>query len=207
MTPMDTETLKMKALALLEKPQAFLAIVGLVLLLDAAFILRWQVVSLGKVFKETRRLKSDIVATYDESKETEAQKVQLKEYRARYKEMNNMIIGPQDLPKVLESISRFADIASVRILRIRPVDVARSGGSEGDKFVRQKISITAKSGYHQLGRFVGLLESAPIFIDIKNLEVKGDQAQPGKQHLTILLEVLKRTAYNEQTAYNKQEEK
>lgn len=192
MTSMDTKALKMQALALLEKPQAFLAIVGVVLLLDAAFIVRWQVVSLGEMFKEARKLKSDIVATYGESRETESQKKQLTDYLARQEQMNNMIIGPQDLPKVLESISKFADIASVRILRIQPVDVGRPSGPGTDKFARQKISITAKGGYHQLGRFAGLLESAAVFVEFKNLEVKGDQAEPGRQHVTILLEVLRR---------------
>ncbi len=193
MTSMDMKTLKTQALALLERPQAFLMIVGVVLLLDAAFIVRWQVVSLGRMFKEAHKLKGDIVATYGESKETEGQKKQLKDYLTQREQLNNMIIGPQDLPKVLESISKFADIASVRLLRIQPVDPGRPGAGGSDKFARQGISITAKSGYHQLGRFVGLLESAPVFVDFKNLEVKGDQAEPERQHLTILLEVFRHT--------------
>jgi len=103
-----------------------------------------------------------------------------------------MVIGQHDLPKLLESISKFADIASVRILRIQPESTGRPGGQEQEKFAHQRISITARAGYHQLGRFVGLLESAPVFVDFKNLEIKGDQAEPGRQHLTILLEVFKR---------------
>jgi len=61
MTSLDTKTLKTQVLTLLEKPQAFLAVVGVVLLLDAAFIMRWQAVALGKMFKEAHKLKSDIV--------------------------------------------------------------------------------------------------------------------------------------------------
>ncbi len=193
MTSFDMKTLKTQALALLERPQAFLAVVAVVLLLDAAFILRWQVVSLGSMVKEARKLKSDIVATYGENQETASQKKQLADYLAQREELNKMIIGSQDLPKILESISKFADIASVRLLRIQPMDADRVVTERSEKFAGQKISITANSGYHQLGRFIGLLESAPVFVDIKNLEIKGDEATPERQHLTILLEVFKRT--------------
>jgi len=191
MTSPELNKLKTQALALLEKPQAFLAVVAVALCLDAAFVLRWQVTGLVRQFKEARKLRSDIVATYAASRETEAQKKQLEDYLVQKDRMNKMIIGPQDLPKVLETISKFADIASVRIQRIQPVDFAKPGQGQ-DKFSRQKISVTASAGYHQMGRFVGLLESAPIFVDFEDLEVKGDQSTPGSQHLTILLEVLRR---------------
>jgi Tfp pilus assembly protein PilO len=192
MSPLDAKSLKAQAMALLEKPQAFLAVVAVALILDAAFILRWQVVSLGRMFGEGRKIRSDIVATYGDSKEVESQKKLLADCLAQQERLNKMIIGPQDLPKALEVISGFADISSVRILRIQPVAAGKPSGSSPDKFSRQKISITASAGYHPMGRFIGLLESAPIFIDIKNLEVQGNQAEAGMQHVTILLEVLQR---------------
>jgi len=192
MSPLDAKTLKAQATALLEKPQAFLAVVAVALILDAVFILRWQVVSLGGMFKEGSKIKSDIAATNCDSKEVESQKKQLADYLAEQERLNKMIIGPQDLPRALEAISGFADISSVRILRIQPVDAGKAAAASKDKFGRQKISITAKAGYHPMGRFIGLLESAPIFIDIKNLEVQGNQAEAGTQSVTILLEVLQR---------------
>lgn len=193
MSSPDAKALKEKALVFLEKPHAFLAVVGVILALDAAFILRWQFVSMGKMFKEADKLKSDIVATYDESKASAAQKEQLKDYLARQERLNRMIIGAGELPKVLESISEFAKISSVRILRIQPVDVGKPApGTETEKFVRQKISVTAKAGFHQLGRFIGLLERGSFFVGFKNLEIKGDMNEGGKQqHVTILLEVFK----------------
>jgi len=193
MSSLDVKALKEKALAFLEKPHAFLAVVGVILLLDAALILRWQFASLGNIFKEAGKLKSDIVATYDESKASEAQKEQFKVHLAEQERLNNMILGARELPKVLESISEFAKISSVRILRIQPVDVGKRPQDTGDdKPLKQKISVTAKAGFHQLGRFIGLLEGGSVFVDFKNLEIKGDMKQPGKQqHVTILLEVFK----------------
>ncbi|MGE5280510.1 MAG: hypothetical protein ACM3L6_07205 [Deltaproteobacteria bacterium] len=194
MSALETKDVKAQLSSLLQKPQAFLAVFVVVVVLDVAFVLRWQVVSLQGMFKESGKLKSDIVATYSESKESAAQQKELKDLLAKKERLDQMFIGREDLPKVLQAISEFAKLSSVRIQRIQPVDIGKpAAGAVTQKVDRQKISITASAGYHELGRFIGLLESGSFFVDFKNVEIQGD-ATPGtkQQRVTILLEVLKR---------------
>ena len=96
----------------------------------------------------------------------------------------------------MESISKFADMCGVRILEIRPVVETAvpekgAGGVVGkDVFSRRKIFVSAKSGFHQLGRFMALLESNSVFLNVKNVEIHTDQQETLRQMVTMTLEVV-----------------
>ena len=60
------------------------------------------------------------------------------------------------------------------------------------EFLREKISISAIAGFHQLGRFIALLENSPIFYDISKLEIRSDSKGYLKHSITIILDVIAR---------------
>ena len=193
MSGMDTKKIMTGLIALKENPKALIAVAAVIVLLDFGLILRWQVVSLGHAFSEGKKLKMDIISTRDASKMSGTNKTRLEDLRQEGSKLGKMIVGVQDLPLVLESISKSAEISGVRILRIQPVNDAKSSSGTtllpGD-LKRQRITISARSGFHQLGRFVALLEGATVFMDIKNIEIQGDEQEYNRQVVTIVLEVL-----------------
>ncbi len=194
MSAIDLKSLSARVLG---NPKAMAAIIAVIVLLDVGVILRWQTVSVGRLFKEGWKLKSDIAATRDASKSSSARKARLEELRLQSDQVNKMIVGEGALPVALETISKYAEISSVRILRIQPIEIVKTDAKAPAlpaNLKRQRISIAARSGFHQLGRFIALLESAPIFFDITNLEIQGDDQEYGKQAVTIVLEVLMRKA-------------
>ncbi|MFH0940818.1 MAG: hypothetical protein V1840_03075 [Candidatus Omnitrophota bacterium] len=180
-----------------------IAIAAAVFFLDAVFVLRFQFVSVGRMFKEAGQLKTGIISTRDDAKFLSTFKNRSSDLKKEIDELDKMVLTEGDMPKALENISQFADISAVRILKIRPVlelgtaelKLSDKGSLKSQEvFSRKKISIFAKCGFNQLGRFMALLESSPIFFDIKSIEVQMDQQDYTKHTVTIILEVAVRKA-------------
>lgn len=193
----DIKKIQASLRAFKENPKAVIAMVAVVMLLDVGLVLRWQVVALGRAFGEGKKLMSDIAATRDASKTSGVNKTRLEDLRREKDNFGKMVVGSQDLPAVLEAISKSAEISGVRILRIQPTSEAKASTASSvlpENLRKQKISISARSSFHQLGRFVALTEGATAFMDIKSIEIQGDEQEYSKQVVTIVLEVLMQKA-------------
>jgi len=183
--------------------KVIIVIAAAVFLLDAVFVLRFQFASVGRMFKEAGLLKVGIKSTRNDAKFLSTFKNRSSDLKKEIDVLGKMVLTEGDMPKALENISQFADISSVRILKIRPVleseaaelKLSNKGPLKGqDVFSRRKISIFAKCGFNQLSRFMALLESSPIFFDIKSIEIQTDQQDYTKHSVTIILEVAIRKA-------------
>jgi Tfp pilus assembly protein PilO len=183
--------------------KVIITIAAAVFLLDAVFVLRFQFVSVGRMSKEAAQLKAGIKSTRDDAKFISTFKNRSGDLKKEIDELAKMVITEGDMPKALENISKFADISVVRILKIRPIldpgttdlKLSNKGSVKGQEvFSRRKISIFAKCGFNQLGRFMALLESSLIFFDIKSIEIQTDQQDYTKHTVTINLEVAIRKA-------------
>ena len=186
--------------ALKNNPKAVVAIVFFLFLLDVAVVLRGQMVSLSSMFSRAKKINADIQDAKNNFQFFSTNKGKKQELQQKLLETNKKILPEEELPRVLETISKFADTSLVRIQQIRPVaDIAiaqkltsakQSQGKPQEVFVRQKIAMTVVTGFHQLGRFVAFLENSPVFFDIRQIEIRADQQLYTKQMVTILLEVV-----------------
>jgi len=179
--------------------KAVIIFIVVVLFLDGVIILRGQFVSVFRMFREASKLKKSIIDTKEDARFFSTYNDRMDVIKAQLKELENMSVVEGGLPKVIESISKFANISGARILKIRPVvrgpaerEVLSGTGSEGEavEFLRQKFSIDIRSGFHQLGRFVALIENSEVFMDIKTIEIRANDRDRTKQLVTILLEVV-----------------
>lgn len=192
------QEIKQALVALKDNPKAVMAIAGVILFLDATILLRGQFLSVIGMFARANRLKQSIVTTREDTKLVETYKNKVGDEKTRLAVLNKMAVAEEDLPNVMETISKFADLSSVRILKIRPIfEVKAAQGSAKapakiEGFARQKISISAVSGFHQMGRFIALLENSGIFFDIKSVEIRTDEQEYMKQAVTIVLEAVLR---------------
>lgn len=196
----NKQELTERLLALRENARVVMAVVAALILLDGAVVLRWQFVSLGSMFSEARKLKTGIRDARNESKLSSTNKNRIADLEKEFADLNKQISDEEELPRVLESISKAADVSSVRVQTIRPMGetsvspkaaAAKTPDKSEGVYVRQKISLTLTSGFHQLGRFIALLENSPVFLDIRQVEIRGGQ-EYGKQVVTIVLEVVLR---------------
>ena len=104
----------------------------------------------------------------------------LKELRAEYEEYSKRLPGEKEIPEFLEGLASIAKTSKVKILSITPselVPVEVEGKKEG-YYKEMPISITAKSGYHQLGRFVADIETGKRFITISDINIRYDSNTP-----------------------------
>ncbi len=192
--------LKSHLSSLKENSKAVITIAVILFALDAAVFLRLQFISVGRLFSQARQLKTTITTARDDTRFISTYQKRLVDLKAELSGLSKMAVTEEDLPVVLESISKFADLSMVRILKIRPVMESRGDQKTAAKgevnakesFVRQKIAITAKCGFHQLGRFIALTESPPVFLEVRSIEIQTDPQEFLKQQVTIILEAVVR---------------
>jgi Tfp pilus assembly protein PilO len=198
MNKIDKELILSKISSFKDNAKAVMIFAAVIVLLDAAVILRFQVVSLFKQYSRSKQLKVDILRTREESKNSTSTKDKLTNLNEEFDRFSKRIIVEEEIPRILESISKSADLCGVRILKIRPegavaqkaVSAKGKAGKEPQEYARLKISINLRGGFHQLGRFVALLENSSVFLDLKRLEIQSDEQEYLKQVVTIILEVV-----------------
>lgn len=179
-------------------PRSLAAAVGIIFIIDIFILIRLQFLPLVNTFATARRLKKDIRQAQDDAKFAASNKQSAERLKDDLATAEKRLTAEDGLPLVLESISKFADMSAVRILKIKPsggMDAALSASAAGTSqteqlFSRRQITATLRGGFHQIGRFVALLESSPVFLDIRKLEIQADDSEYAKQSVTIMLEVV-----------------
>lgn len=184
--------------ALKNNAKAVLGIAVFLVIFDGVVILRGQFLGVGRMFVSAKKMNADIQDAKESQKFSATNKDRVPVLEKDLAEVNKRIIKDEELPKALETISKFADRSSVRIQQLRPlVDLAvvkQQLQNSQESYLRQKISLTVVSNFHSLGTFVALLENSPIFFDIRQLDIRIDEKEVNKQLVTILLEVVLKKA-------------
>lgn len=186
-----------KIAVLKNNAKAVMAAAGLVFLIDGFIIVGFQCMPLARMWKQASAIKTDIVGGRQDIRSMDTFKKRQENLKKELAVLDKKMIIENDLPKILEAVSKFADVSSVRILKIRPMGEVRGSQkpvivSPDMELIREKISITAMGGFHQLGRFIALLENSPIFFDVKKLEIRGNAQEYMKHSVTIFLDVVMR---------------
>lgn len=173
-------------------------------LLDTAILLRLQLLPLMRLFSKAGRLKTDIKQAKDDIKFSSTYKNKLVDLRAQLLDSEKKVILEEGLPNMLEQVSKYADMSSVKILKMKPSigkqkTIKMPGlqsvpGETDPEFYRQSVSLTVNAGFHQLGCFLALLESSKIFFGIQSLEIQGNEQEPERQMVTLVLELVVKKA-------------
>ena len=111
----------------------------------------------------------------------------LKLLRKKVDEYAQKLPDQKEIPRFLEDISGMAKKSGVKILEIVPHDLMESsaGGKNNEFFKEMPVTITAKSGFHQLGYFVDNLESGGRFITVENLQIQGTSQNPNIHNVRL----------------------
>jgi len=192
---MKQSDLKAKLNSLKDNAKAIMAVAVFIFLLDGIAIVKFQIVPLAHLWKKTNLVKSDIRVAREDSKSASIFKNKLTVLKTEVAVLDKKTILQEEVPRALEAISKAADVSSVKILKIRPMTEIKGSQktikiSAAKEFSREKISISAVGGFHQLGRFIALLENSPVFYDIKKLEIRSDSQGRMQHSLTIILDVI-----------------
>lgn len=89
------------------------------------------------------------------------------------------LMSGDEIPGVLESLSKEAQKAGLKITSLKPLE---TNGSDRGFYVKIPITIHAIAGSHELGSFLERLEGGKIFFRVRDLHVQGNPAD-SKRHL------------------------
>jgi|GEM_PF-766435 Tfp pilus assembly protein PilO len=179
-------------------PKAIMVLAASVFLLDAAFLLRGQLSQVIRLFSEARTLRNEYKNETLDVKFASTYKTRLETLKTEEAALEKQIPREEDVSGLLEMVSKFADVSSVKLIRIKPIPEVQSlanavtvsiAGKGEMKIFREKIALSARGGFHQLGRFIAFLENAPNFFDISSLEIRTDDQDYMHHVITMVIEV------------------
>lgn len=141
--------------------------------LDYLVLTNFQLRSLSGIDAQVKKIKEETIRVKADTQRIDQIKSGLENSRTQLQALNSKIRSLQEVPAVLEDISRLANESHVQIEQITPSkEVAESLVSSGDvKYYSLPIVIIARSGYHMFGQFLNKLESGDLLFTIRDLSV------------------------------------
>lgn len=145
---------------------------------------------LSIVSGEVKNLNQKIDVVNERVKRLDKINAQIMEMKAELGGYSKGLPDEKEIPKFLENLSSVAKISDVKILGITPSElkVVKVKGKKSGYYREMTITITARSGYHQLGQFINNLEEGERFTTIRNLEIQQDSKSPRAHRIKLGLE-------------------
>lgn len=132
-----------------------------------------------------------IIGDLKEARSLIAQRDELKKKAELYNEKIELyekkLPAQQEIPSFLENLSKMARSANITIIGIMPVTLKPQKEIKYQVYQEMPILISAKSGYHELGRFLNNLEDGGRFIKVVDINIKADTATPKKQDVELMV--------------------
>ena len=163
-----------------------------VVALDVLLIARPQVASIMALDTKSKQLKQNISELSDNKQRLPKFRANLDENRLKMKSFEGMVHREGEIPSVLKTISTLANEYGVKIDQLVP---QKSDGivlvqNADGKYGSLSILVRARSGYHDLGRFLNRLEQERVFWQMEALDITGDDQQTGHHVVKMQMKIL-----------------
>lgn len=166
----------------------------IVFVLYLYFVFVPQIVRVPKLFGKVGKITAELKSAKSTSAEMEGLKEKLAEYNEKVEWYEKKLPVEQEIPNLLEDLSDMAKGSNIKITSIMPAPAAPENNAQRQSKLYKEIPIriTARSGYHELGRFLSNLENSDRFMKVTNIGIKSNKTSP-KQHdieLTVCTYIL-----------------
>ena len=144
---------------------------------DYFLILSFQLRSLAGSQEEIKTTSADVDRVSNDLQRIEQIKQGLVNSRSQLDAASQKVRGMQEVPLILEEISRTASASGVTIDQVKPLPESQEvliSAPEG-KYYALPIVIQARCGYHMFGRFLNTLESGNLFFSVRDLRMEAGQ--------------------------------
>ena len=132
--------------------------------------------------KDLKKAKTDIalIGQFQERSEVLQKKMEQLAFR---------IPQEEEIPLIVENISRIANESFVKITSIKPLKEEKQLflSSEMGTYYEIPIAIEAKCGYHQLGKFINKLENNQTVMNVAGLEVAPNPQDKFRRFAKLLI--------------------
>ena len=152
-----------------------IGIIVFVFLADYFLLARPQLNTLIKLSPKIANLNKDI-------KQGKSDIEKINEYQSKVEELNkklaavgDRVITKEEIPILLDEISRLANASKIQINQLSPVKEAQElllENADG-KYYSIPVELTGRGRYHDVGRFLNRLESDRIFMRVADFSIAG----------------------------------
>ncbi len=171
---------------------ALAVILVLVFLLDYFLIMNFQLKFLQNSNAEINTLSADTARVQADKQRVHQMRQGLESSRTQLKAMNVKIRSVEEVPSILDDISRLANEVGVKIDQLVPRKENQETlitSPEGN-FYALPINIQAHGGYHPWGRFLNRLEGSNLYFSLSDLRIVGDAKDRNNQLITATIKVI-----------------
>jgi type IV pilus assembly protein PilO len=164
------------------------AVAGLaVVYLYVNFLLLPQIRGVVKSYAKAKKVETDVKTAKRDISEIAELKKQVAQSRGKIESYESMLPAEQEVPKLLEDLSTIAKESNVKILGITPLPARQESRSPGQIYQETPILINARSGYHELGRFLSQLENSSRFMKVVDIDIKADRSSSKRHDVELLV--------------------
>ena len=144
-----------------------------ILIVDIFLIMGPQLASLNKINPKIKTLSDDIKSARENIQKLDGYTKENERLKINYQAISSKIKNKEEVPTILERISRLANKNGVKIDQIAPEPQNQKEMlKEKEKiYYSLPIVIEAKSDYHSFGRFLNQIENDDLFLIINNLTI------------------------------------
>ena len=148
-------------------------VLALVFLLNHFLLLGPLLGSLNKMGAQISELNQNLQSVKSDMARIDQNRVQLEKIRSQINEVKIKIRSRQEVPLILEDISRIANQYGVKIDQLMPMKDQKEllAKQQDVEYYALPILIQARSSYHDLGYFLAQLETDKIFYTVGNLSI------------------------------------
>ncbi len=167
-------------------------VVVLVLLLDVFLLVLPQCGSISDINDQIKTLSTDTAQVVTDKQRIDQLKKSLEQTRLTLEAMNIKIRPLQEVPAILETISRIANEYDVKIDKLVPQKQEQESltKSEDGHYYALPIVIQARCGYHMFGRFLNKLENEDLYFSLKDLLVQDDEKNPRIHLFSLTINII-----------------
>ncbi len=151
------------------------------------FLLLPQIYGAVKTCDKANKISGDVKGAERNIAEIDDLQKQAALYRGRIEEYERMLPAEQEIPKLLEDLSNMAKESNVKIVGITPLQSKEVSQAPDAIYQDIPILISARSGYHELGKFLSNLESSGRFMKVVDIKIKENKATPKRHDVECLV--------------------
>lgn len=150
------------------------------------FLLLPQIDSATKSFRQAKTMQSDVKVAEKDIAKIGRLKKEIEAYRSKIESYERMLPIEQEVPKLLETLSTMARSSNVKIAGITPL-ASKQEASPEKIYQEIPIQVSAKSGYHELGKFLSDLESSGRFMKVADIDIKENKSNVKRHDVELLV--------------------
>ncbi|MDP2653800.1 MAG: type 4a pilus biogenesis protein PilO [Candidatus Omnitrophota bacterium] len=177
-----------------EKNPYYVPIGGLllILVLDYFLIMQFQLANIRTLNPKVATLSQDLKTARTNITQTDRYKSELKKLSEERQQLNFKIKTKEEVPLIMESLSRIAQKSGVLLDQITPEQASQDvvlKNNDG-QYLAIPIRIDARSSYHSLGRFINQLEREEEFFRVASLSIVGNSQDVIQHSINLVISAI-----------------